>query len=203
MRIRSEFRPTSQRFGCVLLLGFLVSLPAFGQKVNHREGMQIISAEVDKLMDSTKPGGRTTVRSGDRVYAAVDTGTITKLEKAIASDDPYGIPELVKAGSIFPLASGTLVQVIDRDDNGLTDHTVAMIRLFSTHVERLVQICGSCADAVDPPEPVQANPAHFNLKVRILNGPATGKSGWIRASQVVLPLKMPEATPPGTTPAKQ
>jgi hypothetical protein len=124
------------------------------------------------------------------------------MEKAIASGDSYGIPELVKTGALFRLAPGTLVQIIDRDDNGLINDTIEINRMFTEHVDRMAQICGSCADAVDSPEPVHADPAGISLKVRILSGPATGRSGWVRATQVVLPAKMPGAAP-GATTAKQ
>lgn len=143
-------------------------------------------------MDATKLGGRTTVLPADHLYAATTPTTIRDLEKAIASIDPYGIPDLVKAGTLFPLAPGTLVQIIDRDDNGLIDQTSEMIRVFSGHVVRLNQICGKCAEAVDAPPAVPANPARISLKLRILNGPAIGKSGWVRANQVVLPGKTPD-----------
>lgn len=96
-----------------------------------------MTAEVDKLMADTKPGGRTSVRPGDRVYAAATPTTINDLEQALASGDPYGIPELLKAGVLFRLAAGTLVQVIDRDDNGLSEHTAEMIHSFTKHVDRM------------------------------------------------------------------
>jgi hypothetical protein len=86
--------------------------------------------------------------------------------------------------------------------NGLINDTIEINRMFTEHVDRMAQICGSCADAVDSPEPVHADPAGISLKVRILSGPATGRSGWVRATQVVLPAKMPGAAP-GATTAKQ